>query len=74
MDSLNQRRLAPSFLLWQNWRTNPLYPYRNPFLNQKSPFFPSSALNSNVQVTMDSTLKYQVVDQLDSTSVGNQQE
>ncbi len=74
IDSLNERRLAPSFLLWQTRRTSPLYPYRNPFLTQKSPFFPSSAVNRDVQVLMDSTLKYQVVDQLDSTRMGNQQE
>ena len=74
IDSLNERRLAPSFLLWQTRRTAPLYPYRNPFLTQKSPFFPSSPVNRDVQVLMDSTLKYQVVDQLDSTRLGNQQE
>ena len=70
IDSLNERRLAPSFLLWQIQRTAPLYPYRNPFLTQKSPFFPSSPVNRDVQVLMDSTLKYQVVDQLDSTRMG----
>ena len=74
IDSLNERRLAPSFLLWQTRRTSPLYPYRNPFSTQKSPFFPSSPVNRDVQVLMDSTLKYQVMDQLDSTRMGNQQE
>jgi cell surface protein SprA len=73
-DSLNQRRLAPSFLLWQNMRTNPLYPYRNPYLRQSSPFLPASPVDQKVQVRMDSTLRYAVVDQLDSSRLGNEQE
>ena len=55
-------------------RTNPLFPYRNPFLRPESPFLPSSLTNQNVQVLIDSTLRYNIVDELDSTRVGNAQE
>lgn len=74
IDSLNIRRLSPSFLLWQNMRTNPLYPYRNPFLLPKSPFIPAPPLAQEVTVLIDSTLRYNIVDQLDTTRFGNEQE
>ena len=74
LDSLNQRRLSPSFLLWQNMRTNPLFPTRNPFLYQRSPLLPVSPLRQEVDVKVDSTLRYQITEQLDSTQVGNAQE
>jgi len=76
LDSLNQRRLAPSFLLWKNQSTNPLFPYRNPFLNSYSPFFPKSLLQKSVEVKVDSTagLRYNIADELDSARVGNEQE
>ena len=74
IDSLNLRRMSPSFLLWQNMRTNPLFPYRNPFLRPESPFLPTPVTNQNVQVLIDSTLRYNIVDELDSTRVGNEQE
>lgn len=66
--------MAPSFLLWQNMRTSPLYPYRNPFLRPESPFLPTPLTNQNVQVLVDSTLRYNIVEELDSTRVGNEQE
>ena len=74
MDSLNLRRMSPSFLLWQNMRTNPLFPYQNPFLRPESPFLPTPLTNQNVQVLIDSTLHYNIVEELDSTRVGNEQE
>lgn len=76
IDSLNQRRLAPSFLLWQNQRTNPLYPLGNPFLNVYSPFFPRSLFDRSVQVKIDSTsqLRYNIFDEMDSSQVGTGQE
>ncbi|WP_449353839.1 T9SS outer membrane translocon Sov/SprA [Algoriphagus litoralis] len=74
IDSLNIRRLSPSFLLWQNMRTNPLYPQRNPFLLPRSPFIPTPPLNQEVEVIVDSTLRYNIVDQLDTTRFGNEQE
>lgn len=55
-------------------RTNPLYPFRNPFLQQRSPFLPVSPVQQDVQVLIDSTLRYNIVDQLDTTRFGNQQE
>ncbi|OOG68648.1 cell surface protein SprA [Algoriphagus sp. A40] len=73
-DSLNIRRLSPSFLLWQNMRTNPLYPYRNPFLRSKSPFIPTPPVDQEIKVLIDSTLRYNIVDQLDSSRLGNEQE
>lgn len=66
--------MSPSFLLWQNMRTNPLFPNRNPFLYQRSPFIPNSLLRQNVEVKIDSTLRYNIVDELDSTRYGNEQE
>ncbi|WP_296698578.1 cell surface protein SprA [Algoriphagus sp.] len=66
--------MAPSFLLWQNMRTNPLYPFRNPFITPISPFLPSPLTNQNVQVLVDSTLRYNIVEELDSSRVGNEQE
>lgn len=74
IDSLNARRISPSFLLWQNMRTSPLFPYRNPFFFQRSPFIPSPPLSQKIQVNIDSTLKYQIEEQLDSTLIGNRQE
>lgn len=74
LDSLNIRRMTPSFLLWQNMRTNPLFPSRNQFQSPQSPFLPSPLTNQNVQVLIDSTLRYNIVDELDSIRVGNEQE
>lgn len=74
LDSLNQRRQQPSFLLWQNMRTNPLFPYRNPFLYQRSPLLPASPIQQSIEVKVDSTLRYQIADQLDTTKIGNEQE
>jgi cell surface protein SprA len=74
IDSLTVRRLSPSFLLWQNMRTNPLYPYRNPFLRPKSPFIPTPPVDQNVTVLVDSTLRYNIIDLLDSARLGNEQE
>ncbi|MHA7130760.1 cell surface protein SprA [Algoriphagus namhaensis] len=74
LDSLNKRRVSPSFLLWQNLNTNPLFPYQNPFLRPSSPFLPNPLTNQNVQVEVDSTLRYRITEELDSTRVGNEQE
>ena len=74
IDSLNLRRLTPSYLLWQNLRTNPLFPSRNPFLQSQIPFYKSSPITQNVEVKVDSTLRYNVMDQIDTVRVGNEQE
>ena len=74
IDSLNQRRLTPSFLLWQNMRTNPLFPSNNPFLIQRSPFLPQTPIQQQVNVQMDSSLRYHIIEQIDSTRIGNEQE
>ncbi|ERM84479.1 gliding motility protein [Rhodonellum psychrophilum GCM71 = DSM 17998] len=69
MDSLNKRRMLPSFLLWQNLNTNPLYPSQNPFSKRYSPFYLNGAKEQKIQVELDSVLKYRIQDQLDSTDV-----
>ncbi len=66
LDSLNKRRMSPSFLLWPNLRTNPLFPGQNPYATQYSPFFPQSSLTQRIQVEMDTTLKYRIQDEQDS--------
>ncbi|MDF2157136.1 cell surface protein SprA [Algoriphagus sp. CAU 1675] len=55
-------------------RTRPLFPYRNPFLQPSSPFLPSPLFNQQVEVKIDSTLRYNIVDEIDSTRLGNEQE
>lgn len=74
MDSLNSRRVSPSFLLWKNLQTNPLFPYNNPFLQPRSPFLPRSLSNQNIQVNIDTTLQYTIIEEIDSTRIGNEQE
>lgn len=74
IDSLNLRRISPSFLLWQNMRTNPLFPSSNPFLKPRSPFSAVPASTQDVQVLIDSTLRYNIVEKLDSARLGNEQE
>ncbi len=74
IDSLNQRRSSPSFLLWNSLRTNPLFPYQNPFLRPRSPFLPNSLTRQNILVEIDSTLRYRIIDEYDSNRVGNEQE
>lgn len=68
LDSLNKRRISPSFLLWPNLRTNPLFPNQNPYTPQYSPFFPRPSLQQRIQVEMDSTLQYRIQDELDSVA------
>jgi cell surface protein SprA len=68
LDSLEKRRISPSFLLWPNQRTNPLFPSQNPYLQQYSPFVPSPFLQQRIRVEMDSTLKYRIDEELDSAS------
>jgi len=55
-------------------RTNPLFPQRNPFYTSSIPFYKPSPVDQSIQVLIDSTLRYNIVDQLDSTRIGNEQE
>ncbi|MDX5477373.1 MAG: cell surface protein SprA, partial [Cyclobacteriaceae bacterium] len=71
LDSLNKRRVSPSFLLWPNLKTNPLFPSRNPYQTQYSPFYPTPFYQQRVQVEMDSTLKYRILEEVDSVGVGS---
>lgn len=74
IDSLNQRRLTPSYLLWQNLRTNPLFPQGNPFFKYQSPFYQAPPITQKIEVQLDSTIQYNIVDQLDTIRIGNEQE
>lgn len=69
VDSLDKRRTLPSFLLWDNFETNPLFPSQSPFQNRKSPFYQPGPAEKQVEVQMDSTIHYKVYDELDSTDV-----
>src|SRR5690606_31420936 len=69
IDTLNKRRTLPSFLLWNNFNTNPLFPNQNPFLRNTSPFFLQPPTTQKVEVEIDSTFKYRITDQLDSGAV-----
>lgn len=69
LDSLEKRRTLPSFLLWNNYRTNPLFPSQNPFLEKPSPFLPQPPTNQRIEVELDSTFRYRVTDELDSGAV-----
>jgi cell surface protein SprA len=73
IDSLNKRRTLPSFLLWQNLNTNPLYPQQNQFLPRYSPFYQFDIIQPRIQVEMDSVLKYRVNEQYDSTDIDSGQ-
>ncbi|WP_373497577.1 cell surface protein SprA [Aquiflexum sp.] len=73
LDSLNKRRLQPSFLLWQNLNTNPLFPQQNQYLPRYSPFYQFDITQPRIQVEMDSVLKYRVNEQYDSTDVDSGQ-
>ncbi len=66
VDSLNKRRILPSFLLWQNMNTNPLYPNQNPYAPRYSPFYPTPSLQQRIQVEMDTVLKYRIQNQVDT--------
>ena len=66
LDSLEKRRQLPSFLLWNNFNTNPLFPLQNPLSRRHSPFLLAPPTERNVQIEMDTTMRYNVSDQLDS--------
>jgi len=69
MDTLNKRRSLPSFLLWDNLNTNPLYPYQNPFLRRNSPFLLKPEKNQRVEVEVDTAVSYRIYPNLDSASL-----
>ncbi|WP_170932501.1 T9SS outer membrane translocon Sov/SprA [Belliella buryatensis] len=68
VDSLDARRRLPSFLLWQNLNTRPLFPTQAPFRYQ-SPFYPLNPNQERIQVELDSTLRYSIREELDSTII-----
>jgi cell surface protein SprA len=68
-DSLNQRRLMRSFLLWQNLNTTPLYPTQYPFRQNYSPFSAFTPKDQRIQVEMDSVIRYRIQEKGDTTEV-----
>ena len=68
MDTLNKRRSLPSFLLWDNLNTKPLYPYQNPFLRRDSPFLLKPEKNQRIEVEVDTAVSYRIYPNTDSTS------
>jgi cell surface protein SprA len=68
-DSLNQRRLMRSFLLWQNLNTTPLFPTQNLYRQNYSPFSAFSPKDQRIQVEMDSIIRYRIQEQGDTTEV-----
>jgi cell surface protein SprA len=71
LDTLNKRRLLPSFLLWENYNTSPLFPKQNPFQSNNSPFLTPPPYTPNVEVALDSMVRYKLEDQLDSLNKTN---
>ncbi len=68
-DSLNQRRLMRSFLLWQNLNTTPLFPTQYPYRQNYSPFSAFTPKDQRIQVEMDSVIRYRIQEQGDTTEV-----
>lgn len=71
IDSLNQRRIMPSYLLWPSLITNPLFPDQFPNRKIQSPFYPLPPREERVNVEQDSVLRYRIQEQLDSTDVNS---
>ncbi|SHN22032.1 cell surface protein SprA [Cyclobacterium lianum] len=69
LDTLSKRKDLPSFLLWDNLNTNPLYPSQNPFLRKQSPFLPGAGVDQRVEVEVDTAVRYRIYQNLDSGSV-----
>lgn len=69
LDSLTKRKSLPSFLLWDNLNTNPLFPYQSPFPQRASPFAPPSPTQQLYEVEIDSILRYNIYEGLDSTDI-----
>jgi len=72
LDSLAKRRALPSFLLWDNLNTSPLYPYQSPIFTPSSPFQLPPPAQQRIEVEMDTAFRYRIYDQLDSTQQGGQ--
>ncbi|WP_236252933.1 cell surface protein SprA [Echinicola sp. 20G] len=68
IDSLEKRRTLPSFLLWDNFKTSPLYPIQSPLQQRYSPFYYDGPKQQQVEIELDTAVQYRVYDQLDSTS------
>jgi cell surface protein SprA len=66
MDTLTKRKELPSFLLWDDLDTQPLYPYQNPFLRNKSPFIFSPYQEQRIEVEVDTAVNYRIYQNLDS--------
>nr|WP_301005391.1 cell surface protein SprA [Lunatimonas sp.] len=69
IDSLEKRRSLPSFLLWDNLNTSPLFPDQTPFRYGQSPFSLPSPMQRIYEVEIDSVLRYNIYEGLDSAQV-----
>jgi len=69
LEFLEKRRQLPSFLLWNNFNTNPLFPIQNPLSKRYSPFQLSPPTEQNVQIEMDTVMRYNISEQLDSALI-----
>ncbi|MFC4873390.1 cell surface protein SprA [Negadavirga shengliensis] len=69
LDSLQKRKSLPSFLLWDNLNTSPLYPYQNPFLRGSSPFLLPPPTEQRIEVEVDTAFRYKILEDLDSGEV-----
>nr|WP_228527553.1 cell surface protein SprA [Pararhodonellum marinum] len=60
--------MLPSFLLWDNFNTNPLFPNQNPLFRPVSPFILPSPYEQQLEVEVDSTFRFKVRDELDTSA------
>jgi len=66
LDTLSKRKDLPSFLLWDDLSTNPLYPSQNPFLRKQSPFLLRPQMDQRIEVEVDTAIRYRIYQNLDS--------
>lgn len=66
LDTLSKRKDLPSFLLWDDLSTNPLYPSQNPFLRKQSPFLLRPQMDQRIEVEVDTAVRYRIYQSLDS--------
>ncbi|WP_449406394.1 T9SS outer membrane translocon Sov/SprA [Nitritalea halalkaliphila] len=70
LDSLDLRRKLPSFLIWPDRQTRPLYPEQSlPRNRVYSPFDLVPPSSTDIQVEIDTALRYRVRQPIDSTDV-----
>ncbi len=66
LDTLQKRKSLPSFLLWDDLNTNPLFPYQNPFLQRRSPFLFEPPIEQRIEVEVDTAFRYKILEEFDT--------